>query len=250
MRRLILPFLVVLLMFSVTIIGCSDDDDNGGGATGGDTNPQDYDYYFAISKSMFEDKDSQFTAIVQSYQGSPIQSVQLSIDGTAVEMYANPAYEGAWGGLVTLTDDLVSHNFDLTINGTQYEYTLTKSAYPDVEWPDNYVMSQGMEINWTLEPNSNSDIQEIFAYGDNGPNDTEEIMQTIEAHKRSFQIPANWFEESYSDYSFELWEVNYKIKDNLLATSVEIDHQEYDDSKKQTEPLKRLREIVNQIRFE
>ncbi len=248
MRKIMIALLSTFVVLSLTMAGCSDNDNGNGSPTGPQIDPEEYGYYFVLSKSMFEKsgdaKDSEYMVVLSNFQASEIQSAELKIDGENIPLMF---WQGSWGGYVELSDDYLNHDFDLTIDETNYQFNLDKAVMPNVDWPDTYVMSEGMELNWTLDPNVSSDLQQITGIGHAEIGENENKQEFLESDERSFFVPANWFDEEYPNYSFTLDEINYIVEDDLLAMSVEIEPKDYDSKIETYSADEKIQELIAEL---
>ncbi|KQC08275.1 MAG: hypothetical protein APR54_04805 [Candidatus Cloacimonas sp. SDB] len=224
---LLVFFLILSAMF---VVGCSDDDDdngNGNGPTDPPFEPEEADYFFSVMD--MEDRD-EFLIVVYEYEGDPITNLNLLINGSAVEL--ENMYD-VW--MTTYSFNYAqTYNFNLSINRQDYDFNLKIPANLDVDWPDEYNPTEGMVVNWTLNPNENSMIQEFAGSSWIWHEDTweYEIIDDkwvfLEPSVRSFSVPANWLSVQ-EEYDFALLEYNFLEENGLIAAAMEISGVTYGD---------------------
>ena len=237
-------FLILCLVLSLTIISCGDDDKKDDNSTGPTVDPEDFDFCFAISSYELAQKEINYEIMLASYSGEVIEEATLAVDGEAIELFV--LYD-IWYCDIVL-DDSGTHNFNVNINDESYDFDLDLASAVTATWPETYVHSVGMTVDWTLSPNTNSQYQFFYGYAYNSLTyEEEDKEELLEASDRSFDVPANWFGDDYDSYSFDIDEVNYIVEDNLLALSFEMAYADYGSYKKGVTNVDRMRRIAKSL---
>ena len=207
----ILFFIVTLSMFGI-ISGCSDDD-GGGGTTDPSINPEDYDYLVNV---MSTDIRGNYQIMLMPVETTNlIGEVECTINGNTCSFIWYENY-GWWSASYTMNAG-ETYNFDLTVDGTDYDADLTiVNQITDVSWPIAYDPLQEYEITWELA--SNSDYTLFQGVTEAYYNEIEEL----DPADRSFTIPAEWLGTTSQMYQFTIIQSNYAISGNLLLNSTDF----------------------------
>ncbi|MFO7896472.1 MAG: hypothetical protein R6U84_06045 [Candidatus Cloacimonadales bacterium] len=249
MKRFMVLLIATFAILSLSLVGCSEDEKDNGSSTGPEIDPEDYGYYFAISKSMFADsqtKDDEYMVVLNNFEASNIQTAELKIDNEVIELIP---WQGSWGGYVSLSADHEEHDFELSIDGSNYHFGLSKAIMPEVDWPENYVMADGMQLDWQLNPSIDSDLQQVTGIGHAEVGNNENKQEFVDSDARTFMIPNNWFDEDYPEYSFTVDQINYLVEDDLLAMSIEIDPHDYGSGNKSYSADEKIRELIHKLQY-
>ena len=69
----------------------------------------------------------------------------------------------------------------------------------------------------------------------------------LDVAARSYTVPANWFDASFTDYHFYLVENNVKVVDELIAFSTEMSVADYWSYKQSTDRVALIKRIAKQL---
>lgn len=231
------------LITSLLVVGCGDDKDNDN-PTGPSIDPEDFDFYFAVSSFDAPYRDNEYLVVVDSYSGETVEGVTVIADDQEV-MMSN--MWNTWTGLATL-DEGSSHHFAVVIGGDSFVFDLETVSTPDVNWPVLYNPAEAMNLAWTLDPDQDSEYQWLFADAANMSGNDDEKEVALDVAARSYTVPANWFDASFTDYHFYIVENNIKVVDDLIAFSTEIsfaDYWPYEKSSDKIALIKRIAKTLN-----
>ncbi len=213
-----ITILILILTFCLTgfISGCSKDDDNGD-PTGPSINPDDYDFYMVVSSTGLR---SNYMLNVSPMETNTIQTLELTVNGSAVIM---TNYMSMWVGLTDMTEGQ-TYQVEMTINSTDYSFTMITAYIPAVNWPNTWTVTEPTNLSWTLT--SNAEYQEI--YGTATDNVIwDEVYADLNASDRSFTIPANWVNVTLPEFNLMLMEMNFSFDDNLIINCMSASEMDY-----------------------
>jgi len=242
MKKYGLLCILFCLIASLMVVGCGDDKDNDN-PTGPSVDPEDYDFYFAVSSLNDPYRENEFLIVVDSYSGERVEGVAVMADDQEVIM---SNMWNTWTGIVTL-DDNPSHHFAVVIGGDSFVFDLETASMPDVNWPQLYNPMEAMELAWTLDPDQNSEYQWLFADAEDISGNDDEKEVELDVAARSYTVPANWFDASFTDYHFYLVENNVKVVDELIAFSTEMSVADYWSYKQSTDRVALIKRIAKQL---
>jgi len=204
----------ITVIATMLLSGCGDDKKSS--PSGPEVDPTDYHYSFAIASADGFEKDNAYLVMVESQDGTVIDSVELTVDNST---FVLEGYAGSYGGVITLPT-ASSYNFDLAINDEEFDVNLAIASTVDVDWPNELTMDDGNDLTWELTPDQDSDLQEFyFSAYDNG-GDEEYHFKSLAPSARNYEIPGSWLNSSLTTIEIELIESNYVIDGELLAFSI------------------------------
>jgi len=216
MRKTLMFLLIITLLLSLAIFGCSKNKSTNNGNGDGILNPQDYDFGLIVYDLGF--RNTYEIEVTNWDWENPITDVQLNINGNPVTIQSGLGEYDFTPGQ--------TYNFDLTIGRAVYDFDLQINSNLFVNWPETYDPSQATTVNWTqLE---DPDYQDFFLEGyDMSWDEYEYEYEVLNNSARSFTIPANWIGSSWFEYYMSLWSVNYTVSGNLIAASESSDGMSY-----------------------
>jgi len=216
MRKFTILILILTFCLIGFISGCSNDDDNGD-PTGPSINPDDYDFYMVVSSTGLR---SNYMLNVSPMETNVIQTLELTLNGSAVIM---TNYMSTWVGLADMTEGQ-TYQVEMTINSTDYSFTMTTAYIPAVNWPNVWMVTEPTDLSWTLT--SNAEYQEI--YGTATDNVIwDEVYADLNASDRSFTIPANWVNVTLPEFNLMLMEMNFSFDDDLIINCISASEMDY-----------------------
>ncbi|MBC8384362.1 MAG: hypothetical protein H8E57_02450 [Candidatus Cloacimonetes bacterium] len=240
-KAVIYLILSLLIVTSLSVVGCSKNDGGGGGGNNSGTllDPTTSEYALWVNRLVGRDG---YSISVFNY-GTAVYptDVQLSIDGNAV-MMTDETY--VWIGPYDLTPG-TTYGFDVTIDGTSYDFNLQTCHPFYANWPNTYYPDQQTTVNWTQQ--ADPDYQDFFLEGEDAAEEWHSVYQVLSNNARSFAIPANWVGVELVDYNMSLWTVNYLVTNNLIALNPEFDGMGYARSMQTGKPEIDTRNRIHQI---
>jgi len=210
------PFILLIVLMMFSIWGCSDEDDNGTGITEPPYTEDEFDYF--ISVVNIPDR-GMFSINLINYQGEPIETVTLTLNGVDIPMnWVDSLY--SWVGNVELVVNS-NYNFDLTVNDSAWDFNLLVPPTPTVNWPMQIDFSEDWELSWNLNPDIDSQIQTMIAISfDYEYNIVDDEVALIESSDREFEFPGGWLTAGEMLYILTMAETNYFMDTTLLAVLV------------------------------
>jgi hypothetical protein len=216
MKKSIIFSILLLLLLSIFVIGCSDDD-NDNGTTEPSINPEDYDYYMVVADM---EARGDYLITIMAYEGVAITSIEISINGVDVIM---TNLMNIWTGIIPL-DEGQTYQVEMTLNENDYSFSIQTTYIPDVNWPANWIVTEPTTITWSLV--ANAEYQDLYATATDGIT-WDESYTDLGPSDRSFTIPANWVNPDLTDYTLMLMEMNFTLEDDLIVACMSADEAEY-----------------------
>lgn len=237
MNKFLRLLLIMILAMSVFISACGEDDDDDNGNTDPPINPENFDFFFSLF-GIGEGAKAEYGIVVEAYEGEDITSVTLSIGGIDVPI---EDFWGVWMGFAEL-DPGESYAFELAINSNTYNFNLQLPVYPQIDWPATFDPTQSYDLSWILNPNINSNIQELVGTSWYYDDDLDEYVIVddkyvfLDPGVRSYTLAANWLSVQ-EEYDLVLAETNWVISGALLAVASEVSIGSYGQDIRQAESV-------------
>jgi len=219
MRRFSLLILIftIVSMSLLTVTGCSKDDDDDNGPTGPSIDPNDYEFYMVVSST---DLRSEYVLSLSSMGTTPIESVELTINGSMVTMVN---YMNNWAGFTNMEENS-NYQVEMTINEVDYSFDMQVPYVPIVNWPNTWNIPEETEVTWTLA--ADAEYQDIYGSGQDGYA-YDEAYTDLNPSDRSYTIPPNWLDSSLLEYNLLLMEMNFSFDNDLIINCFSSSEMDY-----------------------
>jgi len=213
MKKSLIMFLFITVVLAMLVSGCSDDKKSSTGP--GDLS--DYDFTFGISEMGSAGRDVEYIVAVYSDNDTELSSVAVTVNGSTYDLVSS--YDG-FIALITLPDN-GAYDYEVVINGDEnFDFNLQPTFAPVVNWPEDYVSTEDLELNWTLVNEGNPDYQEFSAWAWSDLEDDDELYEELSNSARSYTLSANWCSSEMDSYELDLFVANYQTTGDLMIMSV------------------------------
>lgn len=183
----------------------------------------DYDYYFGMTRVDDELKNTEYLAVLGSYDGPQILEAEVVVDGNS---YTLEQSMGAFLGYITLPI-MGEYSYEVIIDGNKtFNFDLACAPVIDADWPDILILEEDLDLSWELDPNENAHYQELSLYAYNNDND-EFLDKVLSPAARNFVVPSIWDSNNMTNVKFDLTNTNYEEVGEILAFSFESSEAAY-----------------------
>ncbi len=249
MKKFLLLFMILTMCFSLLIIGCGNNDDDDDDGILDPPDQEDFDYFFSVMRLFGRDE---YIIGIDYFQGDSITTAELFINGNQIPLEYNE-WILSWIGYADLEVTTV-YNFELSINESResWDFNLATTAAPAIDWPDEYSPDQELLLDWVLEPDTDSMIQDLMGTSWVWDTQNEEydiiddVFVLLDSDVRSYDVPANWMSTGQEEYDFILAETNYFVTDTFLAIAAEVSGVTYGYASRREIDVNRLKEKIRE----
>lgn len=241
MKKSLIMFLFITMVLSLLLTGCGDDKKSS--TDPGD--PSDYDFTFGITEVNSDDREVEYYVAVFSNNDTEISSVAVTVNGYTYDLFYG--YEGFIGSIIL--PDNGAYNYEVVINEDEnFQFNLQPTFTPVVNWPEEYVLSEDLDLNWTLVNETNPDYQEFSAWASDAFGASDELYETVSNSDRSYTLPANWCPSEMDAFDFDLIVARYHITGELMIMSIGESSEYYNNyGEAKSSKLQLLKRVSNKI---